>query len=96
MSPSGDSGPSMPSPGPAIRLPVLRAGHWGQRVRLTAAPRGWKLEQPVSIGEDAELRALSSSAPSHLCDLEYPALLSLTFLSWEMGVVTPTVWFLKR
>ena len=77
-------------------LPVLGAGHWGQRVRFTAAPRGWKLEQPVLVGEDAELRALSSSAPSHLCDPEYPALLSLTFLSWEMGVVTSTVWFLKR
>ena len=96
MSPSGESGPSVPSPGPAIRLPVLGAGHRGQRVQFTAAPRGWKLEQPVSVGEDAELRALSSSAPSHLCDLECPALLNLMFLSWEMEVVTPTVWFFKR
>ena len=45
---------------------VLTWTYWGQRVRLAAAPRGWELEQLISMGEDAEVGALSRSAPSHL------------------------------
>lgn len=67
---NGESGPAVRSPGPGTDPHLLGAGHWGQRMRLAAAPRGCELEQLISMGEDAELRALSSLALSHLCGLE--------------------------
>lgn len=33
----------------------LGAGHLGQRMQLAAAPRGWELEQPTSMGQGTEL-----------------------------------------
>lgn len=62
---------------------------------LIVASRGCDLEQPILMGENAELGALSSSAPSHLLTLtKSPLCLSITPLSQEIRALTPPAWFL--
>lgn len=54
-------------------------------------PRGWSWNSQSQWGEDAELGALSSSAPSMCVTLSsrHPALLSLMLFSWKIEAVTP-------
>ena len=69
---------------PRIHLHLLSAGHWDQQLGLTAAPRDWK-SRPWWERMQNWVHSSALPLPIMWPSASHPALLSLMFLSWEMG-----------
>lgn len=91
---SGKNGRAVSSLEPRIHLHLLSAGHWGQQVGLLLPP---EMEEPIPMGEGAEVDTLSSSTPSH------PVAFSKSSCPSEPhvpqlgnGAGAPPAWLLRR